>query len=298
MKKIIFTILILLSPEIILAGNISINQKFLTRDKDIRVGDEIFLEVMLYTEDRSYNAIEGQINISDDDFLIKKINTGNNIVTAWIENPSRSVTGNINFSGIMAGGFNGNGLIFEIILVPKKQGELSVELLNSSIFLNDGLGTQINLEDKNIDLSVRNLLSNEDNFIFTQSDIVPPEPFEVFLTKDKNLASGQYVLIFEAIDKSSGIRMYEVTEGKNITRDAISPFVLTNQSLNKKILVKAIDQEGNERLVRVNIPGKICVGVNCFDNTYLLTIIALVLIIAFIIWRKQSREFKKLSERV
>lgn len=298
MKKTIFTILILLIPQILLAGNISINQKFPTRGQDIKIGDEILLEVRLSTENNFYNAIEGQISINGDDFLIKRINTGNNIITAWLENPSRSTGGNIKFSGIIAGGFSGNGPVFEILLLPKREGNLAVEIINSSIFLNDGLGTQINLENKKFDFNVRNLLSNEENFKLFPSDAVPPEPFEIFLTRDENLADGQHVLIFEAIDKGSGIRMYEVIEGKNIARNAQSPFILTNQKLNKKISVRAIDQEGNERLVRVNIPDKICVGVNCFDDRYLLAIIALVLIIAFIIWRKQSREFKKLSERV
>lgn len=298
MKKTFITILIFLIPQILLAGSFSINQKFPARGEEIKVGDDVLLEIRLVTGENFYNAVGGTVQINTDDFLIKKVGTGNNVITAWVENPSKANTGKINFSGIMAGGFSGNGLLFELVLVPKRSGNLNLNLSNLSIFLNDGLGTQEEKSDIARIFEVRDLLPSEENFILHPRDTTPPENFEVFLVRDENIADGKYVLIFEAIDKGSGVRMYEAIEGRLFTRNAESPFVLNNQKINKKIWVKAIDNEGNERLVRVNIPDKICVGINCFNEKYLLIVITLILIASFVIWRKQKKSLKVLQERL
>ncbi len=265
--------------------------------EDIKVGDEILITIALKTEGNSYNTVSGKLNV-DNGLEIKQIKTGNSIISAWIENPSRSKDNQINFSGIIAGGFKGDGTIFQVLVVPKSTGNLPLNLEDTFILLNDGLGTQEPLPNKNISINARDLREGEQNVVITSRDKTSPEDFEALLVKDKNIAEGKYVLIFEAMDKGSGVKTYEVVEGKKLFKQAESPYVLVNQKINERIYVKAIDYDGNEKISKVYIPEKICVGHKCFNQKIAILILICTFILSFILWRRQSKEFKKISERL
>ena len=269
----------------------------ITNQNDIKVGDEIEVNLNLNSEGISYNTVSGILNV-DPNLEIKQIKTGGSIVSAWIENPSRAKSNEIKFSGIIAGGFNGNGTIFQIILIPKNPGAHNVQIQNSFILLNDGLGTEKSLPNKNLIINSRELLEGEQNILIASKDKMSPENFEVILTKDKNIADGKYVLIFEAIDKGSGVKTYEVLEGKKLFKQAESPYVLVNQKINERIYVKAIDYDGNERVSKVYIPEKICIGNKCFDQKITILILIFAFILSFIIWRRQSQQLRRISERL
>jgi hypothetical protein len=85
-------------------------------------------------------------------------------------------------------------------------------------------------------------------------DLEAPEPFTFQIIKDESIFENQYVLIFNTQDKDSGIDHYEVQEGNLDFKIAKSPYLLENQYLNGKIIVKAIDRAGNERISRVGPP--------------------------------------------
>lgn len=288
----IFTFFII-TTNFALAGFLDID--ILGGNTDHKVGDEILFEVNLNTEDGFYNAVTGELLV-DENFEIKQIITGGSVISAWVENPTNSKNNQIDFAGIIAGGFKGNTKVFQIVAIPKNEGASSLYLQNISIFLNDGLGTEKILPSKNISLNIRNLAPGEDNVRITMKDNISPEKFDVILTRDSNIEGGKYVLIFEAIDKGSGIRTYEVLEGKKVFTQAKSPYVLVNQRLNERIYVKAIDYDGNERVVRVEVPGKVCVGIKCFDQKITILVLVIGFILSFILWRKQSKEFRKISE--
>jgi len=288
-----FFILFLSLTSSVFAGSFEINNG--NSNQEYKVSDEIIFEINLDTKDEYYNALSGEINI-DDRFILKQIVTGGSIISAWIENPSETKTNQVKFSGIIAGGFKGNGTVFKIILIPKESGDLNVSTNNSFIYLNDGEGTEEKVIENSQIVSVRNLYVGEENTVINLKDNIAPERFEVTLTKDKNIADGEYILIFEATDKGSGVKTYEVLEGKNLFKQAKSPYVLVNQKINERIYVKAIDYSGNERVVRVNIEDKVCLGNKCFKEKITISILLGLFILSFILWRKQSRDFKKLSE--
>jgi hypothetical protein len=289
-----FLILLALGANNVFAGSINFENK---NYEDVKTGDEILITINFDTENESYNTISGNLSI-DESFEIKQIKTGNSIISAWIENPSKSKNNNIKFSGIIAGGFNGQGTIFEIIATPKISGYGNLKLEDVFIYKNDGSGTEEKISEKNLNISVREILPGESNSKISIIDKISPEKFVVELVKDINIENGKYVLVFEAIDKGTGIKTYEVLEGKKLFKQAESPYVLKNQRINERIYVKAIDYEGNERVSRVDIPNKICIGVRCFNQNITIIILAIAFISSFIIWRKQSKEFKKISKIV
>jgi hypothetical protein len=268
---------------------------FSSPDKDIKVGDEVKFDVNISTEDDFYNAVSGDLIVSDN-VEIRQIITGNSIISAWLENPNRSKSNIINFSGIIAGGYKGEGNVFQVILVPKTATNISIGLDNISLFKNDGLGSQENLEDSSYNFPVRNLGYGETNTKITSMDSDPPEIFKVSLIKDKNINDGKYTLVFEAHDKGDGVKTYEVLEGKKIFSDIQSPYVLNNQHINERIYVKAVDYEGNGRVSEVDLPNMFCFKVECINDNWI--IIALVPIFAFFffLWKKQSKELKRISK--
>lgn len=293
MKKFILITLILIfsTTNYVFASNVYIEKS----QEDIKVGDEVLINLQLDTENAFYNAIQGKISVSNN-LEIKQVVTGSSIISAWIENPSKSKSNEIEFSGIIAGGYKGTGTIFGLIIIPKDKSVSKIQAKDISLFLNDGQGTEINKENYSIEILARNLKANESNSKIETKDTRPPIPFEVILTQDKNIDNGKYILIFETQDKDSGIKTYQVLEGKKLFEQAESPYVLKNQKINERIYVKAIDYENNERVSKVSIPGKTCIGIKCIDQKFIIILIALIFVLSFIIWNKQSKELKRIEK--
>jgi hypothetical protein len=83
-------------------------------------------------------------------------------------------------------------------------------------------------------------------------DTEPPEDFTPIIASDPNIFEGKHFLVFVAQDKGSGIDRYELSEdGGNSFSPAHSPFLLQNQSLDTKIIIKAIDASGNEKIAEL-----------------------------------------------
>ena len=87
-------------------------------------------------------------------------------------------------------------------------------------------------------------------------DTQKPEPFQAEIGKDPSVFEGKYFLSFSTTDKLSGIDHYEIKEGKKEFKESKSPYVLEDQKLKGKILVKAIDKAGNEHISEITPPPK------------------------------------------
>ena len=98
-----------------------------------------------------------------------------------------------------------------------------------------------------------------------------------------NIFDGKYFLVFATQDKGSGIDHYEVSEDNGASFiPAVSPYLLKNQSLDTKIIVKAFDKKGNEKIAEVEM------GNISKMQIFALTIILLLLISTiFFIYRKK-----------
>ena len=87
-------------------------------------------------------------------------------------------------------------------------------------------------------------------------DTAVPEPFELKIGKDPSIFKGKYFLSFAAQDKMSGIDYYEIKEGKEDWKRIMSPCLLEDQSLGKKITVRAYDKTGNYQESEIKPPLK------------------------------------------
>jgi hypothetical protein len=300
--------------------------------KEVKKNEFVIVPIYLDTQFEEINAVEVYVNFSDN-LVFRDYLDGKSIITHWIEKPriveqsslhgkSRSEitllrdkprrsdfcsasmacpgvssallrgSASVVFSGIVTGGISGRNLdLVDLIFEAKESGIAKIEIdENSKVLLNNGLGTKTKLialfQTFNI-LEIKGLpeIKIKDNF--------PPEPFKIYLAKNKEIFNGKYYITFETKDKQSGIAYYEISEKpinfiflakpdiKNLSfKKAESPYVLEDQSLRSYVVVKAVDKAGNER-VEILYPQKILV----FDDVlmFIVCLIILVCLMIFII---------------
>ncbi len=88
-------------------------------------------------------------------------------------------------------------------------------------------------------------------------DATPSEEFTPEIGQDSTVFEGKYFLSFFTTDKMSGVEHYEILETRNqkienrMWKVGESPYLLEDQSLRSKILVKVVDRAGNERIAEI-----------------------------------------------
>jgi len=242
---------------------------------EIGVGRKFYVDLMLDSEGDDVNAAQGIVNFPNDILKFDSLNDGDSVITFWAEKPQEKQAtsdkrqGEISFSGVIPGGFNGvlspyyqgarPGKILRLYFIARAEGNVFIRLTNVKILLNDGQGTEAPLTISNLRISAQGGSASGGQISNTEAkDTESPEDFLPQITNDPNLFSGKYVLVWNAKDKGSGIDHYEVAEQRgSITQDytklpwqtAESSYLLKDQSLKSFIYVKAVDRAGNIRIV-------------------------------------------------
>jgi len=258
--------------------------------------DVFIVEIKINTGGEDVNAVKANLTFPQDILEVKDFMKGDSILKLWPEEPAFSnQAGILYFTGGIPGGYRGeNGLLGKIILKAKSGGEGILQIKEGSqVLLNDGFGSPANLEIKegifNISPEKLAVPKNEAEEEL-KKDNVPPEPFQIELGKDPSIFDGKYFLAFYTTDIGSGIDYYEIREGDKSWKKGSSPYLLEDQSLRNKILVKAIDKAGNERIAEITSPFKIT------WKNILFIIIGIIAIGIIIRWFLRKFKFKtKLS---
>jgi hypothetical protein len=264
------------AAEIILSSDI----------KNIKVGDQFEVAFLLNTKDESINAVESAIIFPQNILELKEIKSSNSIISFWSQPPKAS--GNqINFSGVVPGGYAGrNGYVFSMIFQARAEGVSTIEISKIMALRNDGKGTPVQTTISELQLVVEGK-AVAPKIVTQEKDTDPPEEFLPTIGRDESIFAGKYFLVFAAQDKGSGIDHYEVCEGKTECVETDSLYLLKNQSLNEEIIVKAIDKNGNIKVVTLP-PQKIN---SWYTNPLYLVIIVgvalLMYIIRRVVWQKK-----------
>lgn len=260
-------------------------------------GDSFAVDIMLDTR-RCINTIEATIRFPNDYLTVMDFLTGDSILHLWVDRPNNESLRDINdlgeiyFAGGIPGGYCGKipgdpgisnivaRVIFKIpsmILSDVKRDKVNITFNsnNTRVLVNDGLGTEDDLELKNASFAVASHSVKPDQFwkYRIEMDKIPPEPFVIELHQNPDVFEGKYYIIFNTTDKQSGLDRYEI---KEIGSDELlgiekklkfyekwfkeeapkagwvtakMPYQLNDQSLMSVIKVKAIDKAGNERIV-------------------------------------------------
>lgn len=222
-------------------------------------GQQFYVDVTIDPQNKPLNGIQGSIVFSSDTLSFIRAETGTSNITLFIDKPA--VTGNtITYSGIIPSGFNGMinpytpgttfpGQIMRLVFVGKAAGEAHIIATNTSVTDNDGQGTLEVVPDQRTTFSVSTAVAPS---IYQSTDTRPPT-LTASIIKENDLYKDRYTLIFNAIDKQSGIDHVEVKEGNDDWQTAQSPYVLHDQSRKGILSVRAFDMDGNISVV-VTIP--------------------------------------------
>jgi len=248
-KRLTFLILLCIAtPLTVVASAVEISAP-----QNVSLDDTFIVEVSIDTEADEINLISGEL-VLPEALEIVDISTGSSIISFWHTLPAIKAE-NLNFSGIVPGGFKGKGEIFSLLLHSKEEGEFNITAQNVEVYLNDGFGTLVS--SSVVGSSISSLNSNEGLLESFVKDLDAPEPFQIDIVRSEDVFDNKYFLIFSANDKGSGVSYYEVQEGSGEPRERdwrreSSPYVLKNQSIASTIFVKAVDRAGNSRIERID----------------------------------------------
>lgn len=285
------------------------------------IKNKIVIPIYVDTEEELVNAFEVKVKFSNN-LIFRDFQEANSIINFWVEKPiitqittdennirissresSQEFAASYNllkFSGVSIGGYLGRkGLLTNLIFEAKEENALIEILPSSKILLNDGLGTEAKLRGERKFLEIKKLTQDvrissregSQEFATKQEfieDKFPPESFQIYLSKNKEMFENKYFIIFKTTDKQSGIAYYEVAEKQGFTKPnlkdlnfekAESPHILKDQTLRSYIFVKAIDKFGNERIEY--IPPQKFVNFNEILNIFIF--IVLIFLIKYLI---------------
>lgn len=252
-KKIFISMLV---GAFCLPATVSAAEVFFSAERDILPAQDNFLvEVFIDTETDQINAVEGTVIFPEELLALKEIREGNSALNFWLDRPELKGAGEIYFSGMTPGGFSGSDrFLFGIVFETKELGTGNLEFSDAVALINDGLGTQTEVEKKNFDFEVSaTAVSSEDRIL--SLDTESPESFTPYIGQDPDLFLGKYFAVFSTVDKGTGMDYYEVREGFwEEFKQSESPYVLADQSLRKNIYVKAVDKSGNARVAKIKAP--------------------------------------------
>jgi hypothetical protein len=251
--------------------------------KEVHYGDTFIMNIRLDNQGECVNA--AQVTVRYDNKVLDAVDfsRGESILTLWVDVPKIDHTaGTITFSGGIPGGYCGRvvgdpglsnllgKIVFnttgnQITASPGAVAQIHIAE-DSEVLLNDGLGTKAILTVKSAQVTVlqqQSLIKNEwvDQI---RQDTISPESFEVLVHQDQNIAGGKYFVTFSTLDKQSGIDHFEVFESSlndpgyevggtrsaewRVVEKNEQYYVLRDQTLKSKVIVKAIDKAGNEQL--------------------------------------------------
>ncbi len=288
-------------------------------------GDSVTLGLRIDTDEgECINTVDATIKY-DPSIRAVDVSRGNSILNIWLENPVIDEEAHtIHFVAGIPGGYCGripgdpsltNVLLelvfrspgFSISTTENQNARIWVDE-SSQVLLHDGYGSpaQVRYADAQIALLETGAGTPTDAWKEkTNSDIEPPSDFSIILTRDDVAFNNEYFVVFNSVDKQSGIDHYEIMEepfrefyafkwGRADApwMEVESPYVLRDQTLNSTIRVKAIDKAGNERIA-VLVPD---IALRSISTDLLITILVIggvvVLIsvlVFFALWKRKQR---------
>lgn len=223
-----------------------------------KIGDIVRFDIYLNTEGSFINTIDTEVSFDSKDLKFFDFGDSDSVINFWVE--KKSVSNVINLSGIVPGGFAGEkGKIMSLYFETLKKGQTNITVQNSTLFLNDGEGTEEKILSTSSSIETSNEVSQNKGILKDYSqDFYPPESFSPEISRSASLYDNQWFLVFSTQDKDSGMSHYLIKEArykpflffKKWAKSA-SPYVLKDQSKSSFIAIKAVDKAGNEMTERL-----------------------------------------------
>lgn len=259
----------------------------------VRVGDMLTVFVRIDTQKEILNALEMEVSYPPELFEFVSSDGGDSVVTVWLSDTKGAINGSVSFAGITPGGFMQNDAsIVNLRFKVLKKGQGSILIANAQALIHDGLGSQAVVQKQNLHVAIEEGEPTILKKIYQDDEV--PELFTPSIEYDPDVFDGDAFLVFSTLDKNSGLSHFEIKEGIFGTyKIAESPYRILHQKLNKKISIKAIDMNQNERIVAVYPQQKPSWYENQKTIGIILVLCVLFLLILFI-YRKQVTSYLRL----
>ncbi len=312
-------------------------------------GNQFAIDVKIDINSACINTVEAEIDFPRTKLILTDFLVGDSILTVWVDRPAKADMDSINqagvlhFSGGIPGGYCGKipgdpgqsnvlgRLLFQVPRFTVAEDDSNTAIIRfgdmTRALVNDGQGTQDILITKAAQVAI-NRTAVKDTVDWQQEikiDNIPPEPFTIELRQDPKIYDGKYHILFNTVDKQSGIDRYEVLEIRPeqslgakpkqtwwdrlvgaekpapVWQTAEMPYILRDQTLKSVIRVRAVDKAGNERMVEYVPPldqqqteqlpiGRLVVIGSVFGVVVALLIILIILLIRKFIIKKSNYE--------
>jgi hypothetical protein len=282
--------------------------------------DTFTADIRIDTGGECVNAISGKIKFDPNVLKAVDFGRGQSLISLWLDPPKIDQSaGVISFSGGIPGGYCGRisgdpGLtntLGKIVFMPAEgitaPAATRIAIADDSeILLNDGLGTKAEVEYKGTDIAIGTGIGVTNAWLDeVRSDTTAPELFTIELDREPLAYDGKYFIAWSTTDKQSGIDHYEVLETnpwkfgffnflgigekKAFWTRAESPHVLLDQNLRSRILVKAVDKIGNERIAELEPETSLLREAGAGRALILVAALSLLLVFAIIMWRMRKK---------
>lgn len=275
--------------------------------------DTFVVNIRIDTGGECVNAIDGKIKFDNTVLKAVDFGRGQSLISLWLAPPKIDQSaGVISFAGGIPGGYCGRiagdpgltNILGKIVFSPTDTAITTTHIGmtdDSEILLNDGLGTKAQAEYKGADVIIGTGTDTKNDWLADiRSDTTAPEPFIIELDREALAYDGKYFIAWSTTDKQSGIDHYEVLETdpwkfgffnflngekRAFWTRAESPYILLDQNLRSKILVKAVDKIGNERIAELEPETSLLQKVEVDRMWILVTVLLSLLVFAVTAWR-------------
>lgn len=225
---------------------------------DIPLDQDVVIPIVLETGGELINAVEGVLYFESAGISMRDIRIGGSEVPFWIVSPVIE-NEEVRFSGVIPGGRTDDVMLFSIVVRGDASGTAHLSAKGIRVLLNDGKGTETSSSFDPMTIVAKEGAVLPSGSIL-EEDKESPEEFIPEIVKDDALSDGAYTLVFLTQDKNSGIDRYEIFETRRemtasedvAWKTVTSPYRIQDQSLKSYIFIRAIDREGNVRLVRID----------------------------------------------
>lgn len=286
--------------------------------------DIFYVPIYLNTQNECTNAVRVAIAYNPEQLSVQDVSIGDSLLTLWTQRPTikhdgDTELGRVVFEGGIPGGYCGRvegdpgrtNVLAKLVVTGNTQqtttspAQIIVEPDDTTVYLHDGSGREAPLTVSGVTIAFEKATTSPENTWLedVKSDVFAPELFDITLVEGPSVGNKKHYIAFNTVDKQSGIDHYEVLETdpdrfgfltwvpkESYWVHAESPYVLRDQKLHSKILVKAVDKNGNERIVTYTPPmsplEEIIASGFIFVTGVALTVIV-VLVLIFILIRRR-----------
>ncbi len=219
------------------------------------VGDTALIRVRIDTEGQVINAVEGALALDHaaEAVSLRDINTAGSRFSLWPGKPLPSERNTrITFTGGSPDGINARDAnILSIVLELRAAGTVSLTPQTIAAYVHDGKGTADVVRSRDLVIEVLPAAADSPGTdawrTIVESDVTPPEPFEIQLGQDRSTFDGKKFISFNTTDGQSGISHYEVSEQGLPPVHSANTYVLREQDAPVSVTVTAYDAAGNMR---------------------------------------------------